>query len=240
MIIAYEFLSDAAAVNAATEDTNFPVANVKDRFLTVRYKPTEVTLQHVDFDFGADTSISCLCLSSNLTSLATITVQHDDNAAFTSPTTIAITETGETIFETFTAASDRYWRVNISDASLAEIQVGRLTLGNFYTMPDVSIRPTVEYGTTAQVRFSNSGQAHGVSGYEYRIYDVTFQNPTNAQRKEVEAIFQSLKNYNPFFADVFGDGTFPPAYVTIDQDSLSVTVQSYGGYSFNLQLREVY
>lgn len=241
MKIAYTFLSDAATISALTQDDNFPVANVKDGFLSVRYKPTAVTGQYVDFDFGAATSIDCLCLASNLTSSATITVQHDDNAAFTSPATIAIVETGETIiFESFTSASDRYWRVNFADATLSEIEIDRLVLTTKYTMPDVSIRPTVDYVTTSSVRFSNSGQAHGVGGYEYYAYDLTFQNPTKTQRETLETIFATVKNYTPIFADIFEEGEFPPDYVVIDQDSLAITVQTYGGYSLNMRLRSAY
>ena len=241
MIMAHNILSDSAAISANTQDDNFPVANVKDKFLSVRYKPTAVTGQYVDFDFGSDVTIDCLGISSNLTSSATITVQHDDNSSFTSPTTINIDETGESIlFEKFTSGTDRYWRVNFADATLSEIAIGRIALAATYTWPDFRIRPVVDYLTTAQSRFSNSGQSHGVSGYTYRVYDLTFANPSKTQREEIEAIFASVKNYTPVFVDLFdGNNEYPPDYVVINQDSLSFTVQPYGGYSFNMILRSV-
>ena len=242
MTIAYLFLSDAASISAYSQDENFPVANIKDKFLTVRYKPTDVTGQYVDFDFGAATSIDCLCLNSNLTASATITVKGASDAAFTTDlVTHNIAESGEqNIFESFTSYSRRYWRVEFADSSLSEIAIGRMVLTTIYSFASFRLRPKVEYATTAKVRYSNSGQAHGISGYEYRIFDLTFPDPTKAQRQEIEAIFSSLKNYTPFFANIFPDDEFAPVYVVIDQDSLKMTVQAYGGYSMNLKLREAF
>jgi len=241
MKIAYVMKSDAATISSLTADDNFPLANIKDEFLSVRYKPTAVTGQYIDFDFGADTEIDTFCLSSNLTSSATITVQHDDNSSFTSPTTIAITETGEDIiFETFTSASDRYWRVNFADSTLSEITIGRCVLTSYHSVPSIGLRPVVTKNTTASNRFSNAGQAHGTSGYFYNTYDLTFPDPTKAQREAIETLFETMYNYTPFFADVFEEGEYPPTYCVLDMEAMGFTYQPYDAYSVSILLREAF
>lgn len=172
MLIAWDNKADAAAVTAGSEITTLPGSNVQQRHLSKKwYTAAAVNSSYLVFDLGASLSCQLLAvLGTNLTSAATVRVR----ASVTDPTATGslATDTGVVsagvkdgygaIYKDLAAAvASRYWRIDLADASLTQLKIGRVFLGPRWA-PSVN----QEYGW--QVRVADESlvdQSYG--GQEY-------------------------------------------------------------------------
>lgn len=219
----YDFQSDNASITANTQNDNFPVGNVKSKYRTYVYKPTGNTGEYIDIDFASSPSIDAIGLICNITSSGTISLKAYSDAGRTTNTYTKSVTPADTILETFTARTELYWRVELDDATLSEIQVGRLVLGSKFELPNISPQPGANMIDTSIKQRSNSGQSFGVKGVNFQAPSVQWPNNlTNDNRKDLITMFQAVRTYTPFFADLTAcKDIYGALYVTFNQDSLN-------------------
>lgn len=246
MKVLYSPASDGATLTASTANTNFPVNNVISVYTSEYWRSTAATSQYIGLDFGTATPVSAIGIISNLTSSATITIYGSATGAFGGEEVLVHTVTAvsvPTIFETFTSVSYRYYRVNMSDATLSYIQVGRLALGAYWDAPDIRPNPKLGYDESTITDLSIGGQSYGVAGYQFREYDVSFPKVTQAEKENFRAFFAAVKNYIPFFVNIWDCAAYTldtPVYAKIDQRGFIFSWNSANIYSTGLKLREVF
>lgn len=170
MILAWLNKWDAASLVVGSEIATLPGTNVQRPHLSRRWHTNAVNSSHQVGDMGAATLCSILgVFGSNLTAAATYRVRASnvDPAAVASllldtGTLAAGVKTGYgAIYKTFTPTTARYWRVDVTDASLVNLQVGRIFVG-----PHWSHAQTLLYGwgvtpsDPSSVRKSRGGQSY--------------------------------------------------------------------------------
>jgi hypothetical protein len=143
MIIAWENKLDAATITSVgSQISTLPATNVQNAHLSKKwYTAAAVNSSFFVFDFGASTSLSMLAvLGTNLTATATYRLRQSANSdGVTSPvydsgTVTASVKTGYgAIYKQHGPASARYGRLDITDASLTQLQIGRVFLGPHWT-----------------------------------------------------------------------------------------------------------
>jgi len=140
MILAWLNRADAATLIAGSEVASLPVANIQNPHVSKKWHTAgTVTSSSCRFDMGSSVSCSLLALlGTNLTSAATIRIRASDtdpvvtsSLAYDSGLVSAGVKDGYgAIYKSFAAATARYWRFDLSDATLPDhIEVGRVFIG---------------------------------------------------------------------------------------------------------------
>lgn len=139
MLIAWDNKVDAAVVSAGSQVATLPATNVQLAHLALKWGTAAgVKSSYLLFDLGAALACALLAvLGSNLTPTATMRLR----ASTADPTAVAgdLLDTGTisgnvktgygAIYYSFNSVSARYWRLDLTDASLADnLQVGRVVL----------------------------------------------------------------------------------------------------------------
>lgn len=143
----YIFQSDVT-LTASTEDTNFPVSNLKKFFREKVWRSTTTTAV-LDIDLQTEEEIDSFAmiwdpiLESKLSDNATVKLQANSTPSFAAPAvdvTLTIDDDTETALHFFDSSqSYRYWRLDISDPANAfgYIEVPKLFLGEKLTLTKV-------------------------------------------------------------------------------------------------------
>lgn len=139
MRIAWQNNADAALLVASSELSTLPGANVQQPHLSQKwYTAAGVNAAAITLDML--TALACdllALLGTNLTAAATVRLRlsNVDPAALAT----LLLDTGVlaagvkagygAIYKAFASTPARYWRIDLSDASLMQLQIGRLFLG---------------------------------------------------------------------------------------------------------------
>lgn len=143
MLIAWLNLADAATLTASSEQSTAPGANVQNVHLSRKWYAVEgINSASLIFNMGSAQACSILAvLGSNLTAAATLRLRGSNS----DPTgaTGEIYDSGTisagaksdygAAYLSFAAATARYWRLDLADASLTTLHVGRVFLGPKWT-----------------------------------------------------------------------------------------------------------
>lgn len=139
MIIGWINRADAGAISASSEVGTLPASNVQQRHVSRPWRTLAgVNSAYLVLDLGS--ALACRLLGlmgTNLTAAATVRLRasNADPAAVSSLlldtgviATTAKAGYGQS-YHAFTETTARYWRLDISDASLSYLNIGRLFLG---------------------------------------------------------------------------------------------------------------
>lgn len=139
MLIAWENLADDAVVAASSEQASAPGANVQNQHISKKWKAVEgVNSASLLFDMGSSVACAALAaLGSNLTAAGTLRLRGSDSDStgvtgekYDSTLINAGAKAGYgAAYLSFTSATARYWLLNLADASVTTLQVGRVFLG---------------------------------------------------------------------------------------------------------------
>jgi hypothetical protein len=139
MLIAWVNLADSATVSASSEQAAAPGGNVQIAHLSRKWSAIEgVNSASLIFDMGGSVACGILAvLGSNLTATATLRLRASD----ADPTGAAGDKYDSTLMSAgakagygaaylwFAAATARYWRLGLADASITTLEVGRVFIG---------------------------------------------------------------------------------------------------------------
>jgi hypothetical protein len=140
MKIAWENRADGAAISTDSEISSLPASHVQVEHVGRKWRTDGDTAAYLILDMGA--SVACdivALLGVNLTPTGTVRVRASD----TDPTVVGslLRDTGVltggakagygAIYKAFTAATARYWRIDLDDAAApgGYLEVGRVFLG---------------------------------------------------------------------------------------------------------------
>lgn len=156
MIIAWDNLLDAATITSVgSQIASLPAVNVQQVHLSRKWHTAAaVTSSFIVIDFGAAVSPRILAvLGTNLTASATYRLRGSATSdGITSPvydsgTVSAGVKTGYgAIYKAISTGTARYWRLDLTDATLANLQIGRVVLAPSWS-PTVNMQ--YEWSVTA-------------------------------------------------------------------------------------------
>jgi hypothetical protein len=171
MIIAWDNEADSAVITAvSSEVSTLPGTNVQQQHLSRKwYMLPTINDAYLVFDMGAAVTVGVLgVFGTNLTSAAQYRLTGSANAdgitaaVYDSTLTSAGVKNGYgAVYKPQSNPSARYWRLRLVDASLTQLQVGRVFLG-----PKWQHAQALVYGWGVQVQdLSPVEESHG--GQEY-------------------------------------------------------------------------
>lgn len=245
MYILYNNKAKDSTITYSTQTTLYEAENIVTTNTKQGWRSTTDGASYVVFDLGSAMDVDCIGFKNhNLTSGATIKIQGNATDSWGSPS-VDVTLTWrdcETIFEGFTGGSYRYWRFYVDDTGNADgyIEVGTLYIGEVFNMPGMS--PTIEFvwNNNSYVEYSTSNQAFGDTRETWMGYNVEFPNPTNAQRKNIITMLNTVQNVTPIFVTIFDDDQDfeDPFFATITNQNVSFKKNSNVLFANSLLFRE--
>ena len=246
MRIAYDNLIDDYTLTPSSEDGSYPVENIQDTRLSRVFRTdSEVSDVTIDIDLGSAQGITCCAiLAHNITSGATIKIQADDNAGFSSPAELSLTHAAGIIVHFFSSTpSYRYWRFYIDDDSNSDgyIELGRLFLGTYLTIDNSCLRELPEEALdTSVVDYSLTGQAYGDEGDIFRRYALQFPYWSSSMLSSIKTFVEAVKKYEPFILVIDEDNTdkILPCYCVKEEDSMYTHIFDYA-WEGSMTFREV-
>jgi hypothetical protein len=199
-------LADYTLTMSLTEDTSYPLANLKDYFADSLWKSSASTAgQTLVVDFGAARSCNYIVLdNTNIGSWTTVVLEAADDSGFTTNVATPISNivgAGTAAYNTtagayeFSAVSRRYWRLRF--ATIGAIpQIGSLYLGTRLTFEteqewgfrlDAPTFQTVE-AIALDGRIRNSQSIKG-----RRVHELTFRYHSDTFRSAYETFLATVR-----------------------------------------------
>lgn len=145
LILGWQNLGDTGTVTAGGEAAGFPATNVQHPQVSRKWHSSGFGSagQNLIWDLGTSQTCGVMALMGlNLSSSATIRIRSSDLSS--SVTANLEVDTGTVsagvvsgygnIFKTFTPTASRYWRVDLTDATMTatQVHVGRVFLGPYW------------------------------------------------------------------------------------------------------------
>jgi hypothetical protein len=252
MRMAYLNLIDDIAASAFTalgSAVGYPIENVQEQRLSVRWRSAAVTAQTVIIDFGTEQTVTTAAiLGHNISSSATassILLSARADTGFTAGNVIAtLTRNENAILKFFTGAPFRYFQFSIDDPSNTDgyLDIGRLWLGDYITVsPSSLLGFTVIKRRSDMVSFGKNRQKFATPGENWRRFEFAFPPTGGSALTAIQTMYDAVGNHSAFvFTNLDTDYSYPlvyPCYVSIDGD-LTFTHDKYQRYAYGLQMEE--
>lgn len=253
MRIAYDnFIDDlsAASILASSEDTSYPVENVQDQRLTVKWHSEDVTTATVVFDLGATAACSIFAvLSHNLVSTGTVVVNGNDGilpglvwTASGESSTQTITYNSGPMLTFITPLSNRYWKFTFTGQTQGGIQIGRMWIGDYLTIDPSSLDDfTVTKKRDDTVVYGKNRQKYASIGNTWRRFELSFPKTGGTMLTAIQTFYDTVGNHSSFiFCNFDSLRTYPlvdPCYCSIDGD-MGFSHQGRQFYNYSLSLEE--
>lgn len=240
MTIVYTNHVDDATITASSSSSGFGTANLQDTRAARVYRSTATSATLV-FDFGSAVSFAGVGIAGhNFTSGATVTLEWNDADSWGSPAGSQSITVDETCVEGFGEVTYRYARLSVTDSGNSDgyIEIGRVSVGQAITGPDIADNVSIPRSTTTNRALSRGRQLYVDEGVRYRSATITWPYITPAQRDDMVAVFNAA-DVKPVFLD-FGISSEPPLYGYIDG---SADLQYRGDvpmYTLSLTFEEVF
>lgn len=206
IILAGNILEDAGSLEATNTATDYDVAHVIDRRPYTFWVAEDEGTRYITADLGEAVAADCLGIAGHNfgTAAAAVTLQHSANGSDWADAVAEFEpETDRALMATFTAATQRYWRLKIVTAAVAA-RVGVLFVGarlDFprYVQAGYDPAPETVHATSAR---SKAGHPLGATlrWVEHAI-SASFQNLTDAWvRASFKPVWDAhLSRLEPFF-----------------------------------------
>ena len=235
MIILYDNLLDNG-FTASSQQNTYPGTHINDKTLQTLWKSTGNTAAIIIS--GTSLVVSAVSLlNHNLTSSATVTIQGNAVNDWAAPAYSKTLTVGDSMFETFTAATYDYFRLLIEDATISYISIGYCFIGPQLTTRGVAPGTSITYRTEDTKQISRAGRVFGTTKYTYREISTTIPNMTNTERNDIITAWESRRSVSPVILAVWGDFHEPPCFCTFAEPEFStIGAKKWQG---NLTFREV-
>lgn len=253
MRIAYNNFIDtlsSSSILASSEDSSYPVTNVQDQRLTVKWYSEDATTHTVVIDLGATAACSIFAvLSHNLVSGGTVVVNGNDDIAsgltwVTSgqSSTQTITYNAGIMLSFVTPISNRYWKFTFSGQTQNGIQIGRLWIGDYIDITPSSLNDfSVEKKRDDIIVYGRNRQKYGSVGNTWRRFNLSFPKTSATMLSAIQTMYDAVGNHSSFiFCNFDSLRTYElvePCYVSIDGD-MSFNHVDRQRYTYQLALEE--
>lgn len=197
IVLAWNNLADAGTVSGGGGVSTLPVQNVQDPQPRKVYR-TLSTSAYVIADLGSAQAADLLALAgTNLTTAATGARVRASNLDPTVTSSLVYDSSADgavvsigpdprylgDLFVLFgSQQTARYWRIDVSDATLSAIDIGRLWVGpKFVPSRNVSYGYGFGWGSTGVQQRSVYGQLHVKRGAQFRVARLALEMLTEAE-----------------------------------------------------------
>ncbi|HCC36661.1 MAG TPA: hypothetical protein DEQ14_03060, partial [Treponema sp.] len=118
------------------------------------------------------------------------------------------------------------------------LYLGYLFLGRKTELPRFGVQPEYSLALTGQSSRSFGGQVFGMRRKTLETFSVNFPRLTAEERNKIIEYVQAVQNTDPHIIDPYPEAgdMFPPMYVTLDIDEVSLTKQHESGFYYSSSL----
>jgi hypothetical protein len=245
--IAYSNLIDDLASTAFTASgaaTGFPVTNVQEQRLSVRWRTESPTAQSVIIDLGSAASVTVAAVGGhNLSASATTTIAGGTSSSvFT--TAVSITRNADLMLSFFASKTFQYWKFSITDPTNTDgyIEVGRLWIGTYITVSPSSLLDfTVTKKRSDMVTIGKNRQKYASPGEGWRRFELSFPATGSTTLTAIQTMYNTVGNHTSMIFCNFDSLTTHdlvyPCYVSIDGD-IAFKHDKRQKYTYALTLEE--
>jgi len=248
MRIAYTNLLDDLVLADFTPSgtaTGFPITNVQEQRLSVRWRSVTPTAQSVIIDFGtAQTIDTAAILGHNISSSASsITVLTASDGSTWS--TIGTLVHNADAMLVFASATNQYFQFSIDDPLNSDgyVEVGRLWLGSYVTISPSSLLDfRVVKRRSDMVTIGKNRQKYASPGVGWRRFEMSFPATGGSILSAIQTMFDTVGNHSSVIFTNFDTeyADYPivyPVYASIEGD-LSFTHDKRQKYAYSIILEE--
>jgi hypothetical protein len=248
MRIAYKNKIDdllASQVTALTENVLYPIENVQDQRLSVKYQTDGASIQSVIFNLGVATTVTVAAiLGHDIPSGTTCIIQGNGTNVWTSPSvneTFTVSASTESILKFFTGGSYQYWRFYFTTV-ISAINIGRLWLGEYITIDPSSL---LDFNITKMnddnVTFGKGRQKFATRGIGWRKFELNFPDTNYSMIKKIEDMYDEVGKHSSLlfcnFDTIRNYQIVEPCYCSIEGD-LQLKHSRSMKFSYSLVLEE--
>lgn len=242
-----EIVASAFTVLGTAE--GFPIENVQEQRLSVRYRTESPTAQTIIIDFGtAQTIATAAILGHNISASATaasIIISANSSASFTAGNVIAtLTRNANAVLKFFSAATFQYWQFFVDDPTNTDgyLEFGRLWLGPYITIsPSSLVDFRVVKKRSDLVTFGKNRQKYASPGENWRRFEFSFPPTGGSALTVIQDLYDAVGNHTSFiFTNLDTTYTYPlvyPAYVSLDGE-ISFAHAGYQKYTYDIAMEE--
>jgi hypothetical protein len=212
-------------LTASVEHDNYPAENLLDTRISKYWKTTEASTANIVIDMQATVDCTCIGLvGHNLTASGTAVIHGHTSDSWASPdfTMTVTTRVGGPMLLFFGATqSYRYWKLELTDATVGAFEVGIIYLGD-YVQFDPSSRPTFPESRIRNdiVQFSEGGQQYADEGVQIIEYEFEIPHCTATAKTNIQTMYSTVGKHTPIIMAHYDTtyGVIEPLYCVIRDD----------------------
>ena len=194
-----------AIASTPTADPQHPVSDTQIDTLSMFWKSSDKTITptYIPMNLGAGAgAINFLAiLGHNLPAGTTVTFEHDDNADFSSPTSVPITYNATNIFQFFTAFTEQYVRVKLVKGGgfASAPQVATIVCGAYFELSKtVGLGYEEGYEDVSELEYSDSQVLFAQEKEILEVKNLPFLGLDNATRANILLFFNECGIHKAF------------------------------------------
>jgi hypothetical protein len=246
MRIAYTNLLDdlvLADFTPSTSATGFPITNVQEQRLSVRWRSTTPTAQSVIIDMGSTVTIDTAAIIGHNIGASASSISVLTAADGSTWSTIGTLVHNADAMLVFASATNRYFQFSIDDPLNADwyVEIGRLWLGSYVTVSPSSLLDfRVVKRRSDMVTIGKNRQKYASVGEGWRRFELSFPPTGGSALTAMQTMFDAVGNHSSvIFTMLDTDYTYPivyPTYCSIDGDlSFQHDKRMKFGYALTLE-----
>jgi hypothetical protein len=236
------------AMQAASEDSEFPVENLASELIGESYKTGATdTNESIVIDFGEAKSVdAAIIYEHTLLNTDVVKIQGNATNEWSSPSVDeTMTWASGPMVENFSSSkSYRFWKFEITKADTSSRSIGRVYLGPVLTVTSPSDKNyKIKRGDKSVISESQSGQIYSNVKGIYRTFTVGFDGIGEAEKETVEEMVDAVGLHTAIFYQIHE--TISPLDEIIYAHLTKIPEFSYQGisseieWSYDVELREV-
>ena len=222
MRILYDNLLESATLAATNEDANYPVENIHNNSLKIRFQ-ADTNSTVITATLASASTVSTFAFGNH--NISTVAVQLTDSVAATTTYNYTASDLQFSsdnkkaiIYET--AVSDIV-EIEYTITSAVATYVGGLYAGQYLQMPEFAINPKIGKKSTGSTQKSRGGVAFDVPGVTLETFSCTFDNGSITDLNAQQAWFAAVQTYKPTWYDRWESDDpqiFPPLFAQNTND----------------------
>lgn len=193
---------DSLKLTPTTESSNFPIENVQNQRLAVKYLSTSASSQSIVIDLESAKAINTFAIiSHNISTAATILLSANSSNTWPGAVSETITANSNMILKFFTDHTYQYWKIDIDDPTNTDgyIKIGRLWLGDYIQIDPSSLLDfDVVKKRDDNITYGRGRQKFSSVGFGWRKISLTFPSTNYTMVKKIEDMFDTVGLHTSF------------------------------------------
>jgi hypothetical protein len=236
---------DSLRIVATSEESNFPIANVKIQRLAVKYTSKSPSAQSIIIDLESAREVNTMAIiGHNISTSATIILSANSSNTWPGAVTETISVNKNMILKFFSSHTYQYWKIDIDDPTNTDgyISIGRIYLGDYITVDPSSV---LDFNITKKrddnITYGRGRQKFSSVGTGWRKFTMQFPSTNYAMVKKIEDLTDKVGLHTSFiFCNFDTNRDFQivePCYCSLSKE-ITFNHEKNMKFKYSLELEE--